>query len=81
MQVQVGICPKKIISDQIQNGRPSAIIDFNMHDIWQTEPNSWTITNYKTKCVVSGKDIQTILAYKTKCAGSGRDMPDNFSNL
>ena len=28
----------------MQNGRLSAVINFNMPDIWQTVPYSWTIT-------------------------------------
>ena len=37
---QVGIWPEKCQLNQIQNGRPSAIITFNMPDIWQTVPDS-----------------------------------------
>ena len=36
--------------DQIQNDRLSAIIIFNVADIWQSEPDG-------TKCVVSGRDM------------------------
>ena len=34
----------KIQLDHIQNGQLSAIINFNMPDMWQTMPDSWTIT-------------------------------------
>ena len=36
VRFQEGICPKKMQPDQIQNGWLSAIIDTNMHNIWQT---------------------------------------------
>ena len=35
VRFQVGICPEKGQTDQIQNGRLSANIDFNMHNIWK----------------------------------------------
>ena len=38
------ICPEKFQVDQIQNGRLSAIINFNMPDIWQTVPDNYTIS-------------------------------------
>ena len=41
---QVGICPEKFQLDQIQNGRLSGILSFNMCDIWQTMQDTWTIT-------------------------------------
>ena len=41
---QEGICLENCQLDQIQNGRLSAIIDYNMHNIWKTVPDSWTIT-------------------------------------
>ena len=40
VQFQVGICSVKFQLDQIKNGRLSAIINFNMPDIWQTVPYS-----------------------------------------
>ena len=39
----MGICPVKCQLDQIQNGRLSATITFNMPDLWQTVPDSLTI--------------------------------------
>ena len=44
VRLQGGICPEKFPIHQIQNGRLIAIINFNMPNIWQTVPNSYTIT-------------------------------------
>ena len=44
VQFQVGIYHEKIKLDQIENGRPAATLDFNMHNNWKTVQNSWTIT-------------------------------------
>ena len=40
MGFQGRVCPEKIQLDQIKNGRISAIIDFDMHNIWKTVPDS-----------------------------------------
>ena len=40
MPFQEGICPEELELDQIPNYFLSAIIDFNMPDIWQTVPGS-----------------------------------------
>ena len=40
VRFQVGICPEEFQLDQIQNVRLSAIINFNIPDIWQTEPDT-----------------------------------------
>ena len=37
---QEGIYPEKCQLDEIQIGRPSSIIKFNVSDIWQTVPVS-----------------------------------------
>ena len=39
-----GICPAKFQLDHIQNSRQSAMINFNMPDIWQTVPDSLNST-------------------------------------
>ena len=39
-QFHVGIYHEKIQLDQIQNGRPAAISDFNMCNNWKTVPDS-----------------------------------------
>ena len=51
LRFQVEICPEKFQLDQIKKSLLAAIIDFN---IWQTVPDSWTIT----LCVISGKQWQ-----------------------
>ena len=40
VRFQVGIRPENGQLDQIKNGRPSAIIDFSMSNIWKTVPDS-----------------------------------------
>ena len=40
VRFQVGICSENFQLDQIQNGRLSAIINFNMPDTGQTVPDS-----------------------------------------
>ena len=40
VQFQVGVCHEKTVLDQIQNGRPVATFDFNMHNNWKTVPDS-----------------------------------------
>ena len=37
---QVGIYCQKCQLDQIENGRPVATFDFNMHNNWKTVPDS-----------------------------------------
>ena len=44
LRFQVGICPEKFRFNQIQNDRLSALINVNMPDIWQTVPDSQTIS-------------------------------------
>ena len=40
MRFQGGIWLEQCQVDQIQNGRPSVIINFNKTDIWQTVPDN-----------------------------------------
>ena len=53
-----GICPENFQLYEIQNGRPSAIINFIMPDIRQyVGPARQLDHYYKTKYVVSRRDI------------------------
>ena len=49
---------EKFQFNQIKNGRLSAIIHFYMFDIWQTVPDSWTIT---IKLKFKMADLQPLL--------------------
>ena len=40
VRFQGGICPEKCQLDKIKNGRLAAIIDFSMHNILKTVPDS-----------------------------------------
>ena len=61
MQFQVGMCFENFQRDQIKNGRLSAVMNFNMPDIWQTVQYSQTITtkqNVRFQVGISSENFQ-----------------------
>ena len=68
MQFHGGLVPEKFQLDQHQNGRLSAITDFNKRDIWEAVPDSWTITIKHYVRFREGYDLKNGYSIKFKIA-------------